>query len=85
MYHPRRDEPVSAGSRIVLALERTAVYALLVGRVLLMRSYLYAVERAEVLVAAVMLAVVYRALDTMIGIIVIKHNISPQIYLSVSR
>ena len=55
------------------ALEGAAVHALLIGRVLLVRSYLYTVERAVVLVAAVILTVVYSTLDTMIGIIVFEH------------
>lgn len=63
---------------VILALERTAVYAALVGRIFLVRSNLNTVERAVILVAAVELAVLDAAMDTMIDMIFAKHIHSPQ-------
>lgn len=73
MYHPRRDE---SEHRVgMLTFKGAAVDALLVSRVLLMRSDLNAVERAVVLVAAVILAVLNTAMDTMVHLCVIKHHV----------
>ena len=82
MYHPRRDDrycltqvqTVSLKHGAVApALEGAAVHTALVGRILLMRSYLNAVKRAVVFVAAVVFAVFDAAVDTMVCLIVVEH------------
>ena len=72
MYHPRRDD--SKDRVMTLALEGAAIDTLLVGRILLVRSDLDAVERAVVLVTAVILAVLDAAMDTMVFLCVVKHH-----------
>ena len=72
MYHPRRDE--SEHGVGIFALKGAAVDALLVGRVLLMRSDPDTVERAVVLVTAVILAVLDAAMDTMVHLCFVQHH-----------
>ena len=72
MYHPRRDD--SKDRVMTLALEGAAIDTLLVGRILLVRSDLNAVERAVVLVTAVILAVLDTAMDTTVLLCFVKHR-----------
>ena len=58
----------------MLAREAAAVHAFFIGRILLMGRDLDTVERAEILVAAVMLTVAYRTADTMIRVVIFKHT-----------
>lgn len=58
----------------VPAFKGTAVHAALVGRVLLMRSDIDALERAIILLAVVILAVFDAAMDTVIHVIFVKHH-----------
>jgi hypothetical protein len=58
----------------MLTFKGAAVDALLIGRVLLVRSDLDAVERAVVLVAAVILAVLDAAMDATVLLCVVKHH-----------
>ena len=83
MYHPRRDE--SEHGVGIFALKGAAVDALLVGRVLLMRSDLDTVERAVVLVTAVILAVLNAAMDTMVHLCFVQHHFHLNINLSAIR
>ena len=72
MYHPRRDE--SEHRMGMLTFKGAAVDALLVGRILLVGSHLDAVERAVVLVTAVILAVLDAAMDTMVHLCFVQHH-----------
>ena len=73
MYHPRRDE--SEHRMGMLTFKGAAVDALLIGRILLVGSHLDAVERAVVLVAAVILAVLDAAMDTTVLLCFVKHHV----------
>ena len=60
----------------MLALERTAVHTALIGRVLLVRAHLDALERAEIDVAVMILAVLDGTADTVVSHIVLYHVIT---------
>ena len=64
---------ISKDRVIVPALEGAAVDTFFTGGILLMRSNLDAIERAVILFAAVILAVVHGTADTVVRIIVLKH------------
>ena len=59
---------------VVPAGKTVAVHAFFIGGILLMRGDVDAVERAEVLIAAVVLAVTHRTADTMVRVLILKNS-----------
>ena len=60
----------------MLTFEGAAVYAALVGGILLMRSHLNFIERTVILTAAMILTALHAAADTTICGIFIKHHVT---------
>ena len=79
MYHPRGDD--SAHTTVVLALERAAVNAALIGRILLVRCDPDAVERTEILFAVMILTILHAAMNTAVYIIVVKHHFTSKVII----
>ena len=65
----------------MLTLERAAVDAALIGRVLLMRSDPDAVKRTVILFAVMILTVLNAAMDTAVYVIVVKHHFTSKVII----
>ena len=68
---------------LVPALKGTAIDAALIGRVLLMRADVDALERTVILIAAMILAISDAAMDAVIHVVFVKHRFTS--LLSVGR